>query len=119
MSSTNKYHFKFYDWEEKLRDKPFLRQPFGDEWEVYTWGQVGLMARKLATGLKSLGLPKGSHIGLMSKNCREWIIADLAIIMSGYVSVPFFPNLKSHEIKNLLEFGDVKALFMGKVEDWE
>ena len=31
----------------------------------------------------------------------------------------FFPNLKSHEIKNLLEFGDVKALFMGKVENWD
>ena len=117
--STNKYHFKFYDWEEKFKNKPFLRQPFGDNWEEYTWGQTGLMARKLATGLKSLELPKGSHIGLMSKNCREWIIADLAIIMAGYVSVPFFPNLKSHEIKNLLEFGDVKALFMGKVEDWD
>ena len=119
MSSGNEYHFRFYDWEEKLRDKPFLRQPFGDNWEVYTWGEAGLMARKLATGLKSLGLEKDSHIGLMSKNCREWIIADLAIIMAGYVSVPFFPNLKSHEIKNLLEFGDVKALFMGKVENWD
>ena len=96
MSSNKKYHFKFYDWEEKLRDKPFLRQPFGNNWEVYTWGEAGLMARKLATGLKSLGLPKGSHIGLMSKNCREWIIADLAIIMAGYVSVPFFSSLKSH-----------------------
>ena len=32
---------------------------------------------------------------------------------------PFFQILKSHEIKNLLEFGDVKALFMGKVEDWD
>jgi long-subunit acyl-CoA synthetase (AMP-forming) len=119
MSNNNKYHFKFYDWEEKFKDKPFLRQPFGEKWEEYTWGETGLMARKLATGLKSLGLPKGSHIGLMSKNCREWIIADLAIIMAGYVSVPFFPNLKSNEIKNLLDFGDVKALFMGKVEDWE
>jgi len=118
MSSGNKYHFKFYDWEEKFRDRPFLRQPFGDNWEVYTWGEAGQMARKLATGLKSLGFPQGSHIGLMSKNCREWIIADLAIIMAGYVSVPFFPSLKSYEIKNLLEFGDVKALFMGKVEDW-
>ena len=118
MSTNKKYHFKFYDWEEKFKNKPFLRQPFGDNWEEYTWGQTGLMARKLATGLKSLGLPKGSHIGLMSKNCREWIIADLAIIMAGYVSVPFFPNLKSNEIKNLLEFGDVKALFVGKVEDW-
>ena len=119
MSSSNKYHFRFYDWEEKFRDKPFLRQPFGDNWEVYTWGEAGQIARKLATGLKSLRLEKGSHIGLMSKNCREWIIADLAIIMAGYVSVPFFPNLKSHEIKNLLEFGDVKALFMGKVENWD
>ena len=54
----------------------------------------------------------------MSKNCREWIIADWHYNGS-YVSVPFFPNLKSHEIKNLLEFGDVKALFMGKVEDWD
>ena len=119
MSSSNKYHFRFYDWEEKFRDKPFLRQPFGDNWEVYTWGEAGHMARKLATGLKSLGLEKGSHIGLMSKNCREWIIADLAIIMAGYVSVPFFPNLKSQEIKNLLDFGDVKALFMGKIENWD
>tara|TARA_Y100000991_G_scaffold139653_1_gene105178 strand:- start:1303 stop:2979 length:1677 start_codon:yes stop_codon:yes gene_type:complete len=119
MSISRKYNFKFYDWEEKCRNKPFLRQPFGDNWEVYTWGEAGQMARKLATGLKSLGFPKGSHIGLMSKNCREWIIADLAIIMAGYVSVPFFPSLKSYEIKTLLEFGDVKALFMGKVEDWD
>ena len=58
-------------------------------------------------------------IGLISKNCREWIIADLAIIMAGYVSVPFFPNLKSTEIKSLIEFGEVSALFVGKLENWE
>ena len=119
MSTNNKFYFKFYDWEEKFKDKPFLRQPFGDSWEEYSWGETGQLARRLATGLKSLGLKKGSHIGLISKNCREWIIADLAIIMAGYVSVPFFPNLKSTEIKNLIEFGEVSALFVGKLENWE
>lgn len=119
MSTNNKFYFKFYDWEEKFKDKPFLRQPFGDSWEEYTWGETGQLARRLATGLKSLGLKKGSHIGLISKNCREWIIADLAIIMAGYVSVPFFPNLKSSEIKSLIEFGEVSALFVGKLENWE
>ena len=119
MSTNNKFYFKFYDWEEKFKDKPFLRQPFGESWEEYTWGETGQLARRLATGLKSLGLKKGSHIGLISKNCREWIIADLAIIMAGYVSVPFFPNLKSTEIKNLIEFGEVSALFVGKLENWE
>ncbi|MBC8306159.1 MAG: AMP-binding protein [Pelagibacterales bacterium] len=113
------FDFPFYKWEEKLKNKPFLKQPFGDLWENYTWEQVGNMARKLSTGLKSMGLPEKSHIGLVSKNCREWIIADLAISMSGHISVPFFPTLKSYEIEKLLDFGDVSALFVGKLENWE
>ena len=119
MESNNKFKFNFYEWERKLKDKPFLRQPFGDKWEEYTWGETGQMARKLATGLKTLGLPPKSHIGLMSKNCREWIIAYLAIYMAGYVSVTFFPTLNSKELKSLLHFGDVSALFMGKVNAWD
>ena len=113
------FDFPFYQWEQKLQDKPFLKQPFGDLWEDYSWGEVGNMARKLANGLKSLNLPEKSHIGLVSKNCREWIVADLAISMAGYISVPFFPTLKSNEIKKLLDFGDVDALFVGKLENWE
>lgn len=113
------FDFPFYNWEKKLKNKPFLKQPFGSLWENYTWDQVGNMARKLSTGLKSMGLPEKSHIGLVSKNCREWIIADLAISMAGHISVPFFPTLKSYEIEKLLDFGDVNALFVGKLENWE
>lgn len=120
-SSTNDalFDFKFYEWEEKYRDKTFLKQPFGNQWETYSWGEVGDYARKLATGLKSLGLRENAHIGLISKNCREWIIADLAIMMAGYISVPFFPTLTAQEINTLVEFGDVDLLFAGKLEDWE
>ena len=113
------FEFQFYQWEKKYKDKTFLKQPFGDTWEEYTWGEVGQKARKLATGLQSLGLRENAHIGLISKNCREWIIADLAIMMAGYISVPFFPTLTSKEINTLLNFGDVDLLFAGKVEDWE
>ena len=108
-----------YKWEKEFKDKPFLRQPFGDKWEEYTWGEVGQMARKLASGLKSLGLRERAHIGLISKNCREWIIADLAIMIAGYVSVPFFPSLKGKELAYVMDFGDVDALFVGKIETWD
>ena len=113
------FDFKFYKWEKEFKDKPFLRQPFGDKWEEYTWGEVGQMARKLASGLKSLGLRDNAHIGLISKNCREWIIADLAIMIAGYVSVPFFPSLKGKELAYVMDFGDVDALFVGKIETWD
>ncbi|NRB50232.1 MAG: AMP-binding protein [Saprospiraceae bacterium] len=114
-----KFNFKFYHWEKTTPDAPFLRQPFGDKWEVYTWKEAGEMARKVATGLHSLGFPPKSHIGLVSKNCREWVIADLAIMMAGYVSVPFYPTLKADSVGQLIEAGDVKALFAGKLDDWE
>ena len=119
--STNQelFELKFYEWEKKFKDKPYLRQPFGDEWEEYTWGKVGDMARRLATGLKSLGLRDGAHIGIYSKNCREWIISDLAIVMAGYVSVPFFPSLNGKELSYIMEYGDVDALFIGKIETWD
>ena len=113
------FEFKFYEWEKQLKDKPYLKQPFGDEWEEYTWGEVGDMARRLATGLKSLNLREGAHIGIYSKNCREWIISDLAIVMAGYVSVPFFPSLNGKELAYIMDYGDVDALFIGKIETWD
>ena len=73
IDNKEQYEFKFYEWEKKNKDKPLLRQPFGDKWEEYTWGEVGVMARKLATGLKSLQLRENAHIGIYSKNCREWV----------------------------------------------
>ncbi|HAS42740.1 MAG TPA: AMP-dependent synthetase [Microscillaceae bacterium] len=109
----------FYEQEKSIADRPFLRQPFGDRWEVYTWGETAQMIRKLATGLKSLGLPPKSNIGLVSKNCREWVIADLAIVLAGYVSVPLYATLTGEQIKEVLEIGEVKALFVGKLEVWE
>lgn len=118
-SLQNTFDFRFYHWEKEFKNQPFLRQPFGDRWEEYTWGEVGQYARKLATGLKALGLRENAHIGIISKNCREWIIADLAIVMAGYISVPFYPTLNQDELSTLLDFGDVDLLFVGKVEDWE
>jgi len=117
--SMAKFEFDFYHWEKKKPNAPFLKQPFGDRWETWTWAEAGQMARKLANGIQSLGLPPKSHIGLVSKNCREWIIADLAIIMAGHVSVPFFATLTGKQIKQVLELGDVAALFVGKMEVWE
>ncbi|CAH0999703.1 Long-chain-fatty-acid--CoA ligase FadD15 [Neolewinella maritima] len=109
----------FYRREASQPDKPFLHQPFGERWETYTWGEVGQMARKVASYLHAQDLKPGSHIGLVSKNCREWIIADLAIMMAGHVSVPFFATLTGEQIAQVLELGDVDLLFVGKTEVWE
>ena len=109
----------FYHWEKTTPDKVFLRQPYGDTWKTYTWKEVGEEARRMATALQSYNLPKDAKIGIFSKNCAHWIIADLAIMLAGYVSTPFYPNLSADQLGKVLELSDAQVLFVGKLDEWE
>lgn len=108
----------FYDWESTTPDRPFLRQPYGKEWKVLSYAEAGREARSMAAALKAKNYPAGSHIGILSKNCYHWILADLAIQIAGHVSVPFFPNLSSSQLAEVLRLSDVRLLFAGKLEVW-
>ena len=83
----------FYHWEKVQPNKVFLRQPKGDTWKTLTYAEAGQEARKMPTALAALDLKQGDHIGIYSKNCYHWILADLAIMMGGYVSAPFYACL--------------------------
>ncbi|MEO1434419.1 MAG: AMP-binding protein [Bacteroidota bacterium] len=109
----------FYRFEKEKANQPFLHQPFGDTWETYTWAEAGDKARRLATWLKKQCPKENAHISIVSKNCREWIIADLAIMMAGFISVPFYANLKGQQLNEVIQLGDVDLVLLGKVEGWE
>ena len=108
-----------YHWEKTQPNKVFLRQPFGNEFKDFAWGEVGDQVRRIATYLNSLGLPPKSNIGLVSKNCAEWIIADLAIMVSGHISVPFYATLTAEQINQVLTHSGCLVLFVGKLDDWK
>ncbi len=109
---------RFYHWEKTTPDKVFLRQPKGDTWHTMTYAEAGQAARKMVTALQNKGLQKGDHIGIYSKNCYHWILADLAIIMGGYVSVPFYASLPKAQLAQVIDLADLKAIFLGKLDDW-
>ena len=110
---------RFYHWEKTTPNKVFLRQPKGDDWKEITWAQAGHAARKMVSALRSQGLKKGDHIAIYSKNCYHWILADLAIMMGGYVSVPLYSSLTGSQLKEVVRLGDVKAIFIGKLDHWD
>ncbi len=109
----------FYNWEDATPDQPFLRQPYGDQWQVTTWAEAGEQARRMVTALQAKGLKAGDHIGIYSKNCMHWIIADLAILMGGFVSVPFYASLPKDQLAEVIKLGDLKALFIGRLDKWD
>ncbi len=110
---------KFFHWEKTTPDNLFLRQPFHGKWKTYTYSQGGDEIRRIAQGLTELGLPPKSHIALLSKNCAHWIMADLAIMMTGHISIPLYATLGAASIRQILEHSEAKVIILGKLDDYE
>ena len=70
-----------------------------------------------ASGTSTSG-PPGSRIGILGKNSAGWIMADLAIWMAGYVSVPLYPTLAADTVRQILEHSEARLLFVGKLDGW-
>ncbi|MBT6325470.1 MAG: AMP-binding protein [Bdellovibrionales bacterium] len=99
--------------------KVYLKQPLNGTWKDYSWKEVGQEARKLAAAIRKMDLPEKSCIGLISKNCAHWIITDLAIWMSGHISVPLYPTLTTGSIDQIVDHSEAKLLFVGKLDEWD
>lgn len=67
---------------------------------------------EIAEGLLALHIKKGEHIGIFAVNCPEWVILQFATAKIGAVLVNINPALKSHELKYILEQGDITTLFL-------
>ena len=107
-------------WEAETPDALWLTQPLGnDEIKTFTWKEALTEARRMAAHLNSLELPEKSHICIFSKNTAWWIIADLAIWMSGHVSIPLYSTLTAETIGQILEHSESKLIFVGKLDGFE
>ncbi|MFM5397428.1 AMP-binding protein [Aeromonas veronii] len=108
-----------YHWERQCPDRTYLRQTINREYVDFTWGEVADEARRMVTALRHLGLVAGDKVALLSKNCAQWFIADLAMQMGQYVSVPIYPTANVDTIEYVLRHSEAKAIFVGKLDDWK
>ena len=109
-----------YRWEIECADKIFLTQPYdGGKLREWTWAEAAAEVRRMAKWLDSQNWEPGTRVGILSKNCAWWILADLAIWMAGYVSVPIYPSLKSQSVRQILEHSEAKACFLGSTDEKE
>lgn len=108
-----------YHWEySNKKDQVYLSQPVNGLYHNWTWSECMIQVRKMANYLKSLNLPNHSKIGILSKNCAHWIMSDLAIMMSGHISVPLYPNLNKKTLNKILTHSETSVLFVGKLDNF-
>ena len=75
-----------------------------------TWRELRAKSIQLAKALVAAGVKKGDKVGVMMTNVPEWAIARGAIMRVGAWLVPFNTRYKTHELRMLLESGEVHTL---------
>eukprot|EP00708_Paratrimastix_pyriformis_P002230 GAFH01000972.1.p1 GENE.GAFH01000972.1~~GAFH01000972.1.p1 ORF type:complete len:686 (-),score=155.66 GAFH01000972.1:131-2188(-) len=79
------------------------------EWRTYK--QVGEEVSQLGAGMRLLGLHKGDKVGIMAKNCPEWLILDITCATQSMVSVPVYDSYTREECAFIIGHSEIRIFF--------
>lgn len=101
----------FFERAETFGDRPFLWRKQDDAWHALTWREVADSVTALALGLRAVGIKPGDRVTLVSESRPEWLIADLAIMSVGAISVPAYTTNTIADHQHVLsDSGSVAAI---------
>jgi long-chain acyl-CoA synthetase len=75
--------------------------------------------RDAALGLESLGILRGDRVVIMSESRPEWLIADLAILAMGSVTVPVYATLSPGQARFIVNDSGARVAFVSTAEQFE
>jgi len=87
--------------EEVDRNKPFLKWLNDKSSNHYTWKEVEEKIFNLSNKIKTM-IKKGDRCLLLSENRPEWLIADIAIMNAGGISVPIFTTYAENDYEYII-----------------
>jgi long-chain acyl-CoA synthetase len=92
----------FFTTAERGGGKPFLWAKTGDEYRPLSWAETARDVNQLARGLGALGVGRGDRVALAAENRPEWVVADLAIMSLGAITVPTYTTNTIDDHRHIL-----------------
>ena len=92
----------FFNQARQGGDKEFLWSKKDQDFTAQSWVEVAEKVNKIAFGLKSLNIEKGDRVLLVSENRPEWLIADIAIMAAGGITVPAYVTNTENDFLHII-----------------
>ncbi len=102
----------FFDQAARLGDRPFLWSKPNSEWRSQSWSEVEARVSELSRTLRALGVEPGDRVALVSENRPAWLIADVAIMAAGAITVPAYTTNSEDDHHYLLNDSGAKGLII-------
>ncbi|MEN8177274.1 MAG: long-chain fatty acid--CoA ligase [Pseudomonadota bacterium] len=93
--------------------------PVAQQWEETSWLQMSDQVARWQAAFRQEKLNTGDRVAIMLKNCREWVMFDLAAQGLGLVTVPIYTNDRPENIGYILQDAGVRLLLLESNEQWQ
>jgi long-chain acyl-CoA synthetase len=101
----------FFDQAARRRDAPFLWHKQDGRYRSQSWAEIARQVKDLSRGLRGIGLQPGDRVVLVAESRPEWLVADLAIIAAGGITVPAYTTAMTSDHRHVLtDSGAVGAI---------
>ncbi len=87
-----------------------IRQKEHGIWKPSNWSALHVRAQRVGLGLRAAGLGEGAHLGVLSENRIEWVLAQLGAGLVGAVTVGVYPTSPSSEVSYVLAHADAEVV---------
>ena len=97
---------------EEKGDEPFLWAKREGAWQSTGWSDAARQVAALAASLTKIGLARGDRVALVCENRPEWLLADLAIMAAGCVTVPTYTTNTTRDHAHVLGNSGARAVIV-------
>jgi long-chain acyl-CoA synthetase len=105
-------------WAEQNPDTTWLRDLHEHGSEDYSWRRAHEEISAVGAMLEQR-LGQGEKMVVLSRNRAHWVLADLAIIASGNVTVSMFTTLPAATAEYIFQLTEARVIFVGETSNWE
>jgi len=99
---------------EKYSDTCYVAGKEGKKWVTYSFAEVYKLSRNLAAYLITHYNTIDNKYIILSEGRSNWVVSELAVIMTRSVSVPISIKLQAEEIAFRVNHSEAKAVFVSK-----
>ncbi|HEU5359915.1 MAG TPA: AMP-binding protein, partial [Candidatus Deferrimicrobiaceae bacterium] len=103
---------------EEGKDSVRYLYPSNGKWEPMTYREVGVAVREMANGLMGMGFARGDKVAILSTTRVEWCLADIAVILGGFTTVPIYPSNLPDQVEYILAHSGARAVFVENEMQW-
>jgi long-chain acyl-CoA synthetase len=104
----------FFDRALERGERPFLWAKHGGAYQPESWTEVARQVRWLARAMNAMGLERGDRVCLVSENRPEWLVADMAIMAAGGITVPAYTTNTAADHLHILQNSGAKLAIVSR-----